>query len=215
MHSSSRVVRIAVCVALSVAAAGASAQTARSGGNQNAQLMQQMQQLASERTQLQAENARLKKELADMTKDRDSLKGGREALDRRARSSEAAVARAAQEKTLAEGETEKLKQRMQELVGKFRETAQTLRDVETDRSVVKQSLAARDVELAQCAARNEALFKLNEEILARMDGQGPLSRLASVEPFTKLKRVQLQNLVDEYKYKAEDQRIKASAAATP
>ncbi len=53
---------------------GALAQTTRSGGGANAQLMQQMQQLASERTSLQAENAKLKKELDDLRKDRDALK---------------------------------------------------------------------------------------------------------------------------------------------
>ena len=55
--------RSAACLALVATAAivlagPAHAQTARSGGAPNAQLMLQMQQLASERTALQAENAR-------------------------------------------------------------------------------------------------------------------------------------------------------------
>jgi chromosome segregation ATPase len=186
----------------------AAAQTARSGGSANAQLMQQMQQLASERTALQAENAKMKKELADLTKERDTLKAGRAALDQRTRASEAAmIARSAQDKASADAENARLKDRMQELVAKFRETAQTLKDVETERATFKQSLTARDAELGQCKAKNDALYKLNEEILARMDGQGAFSRLASLEPFTKIKRVQLQNLVDDYKYRAEDQRV--------
>jgi len=185
----------------------AAAQSARSGGSASAQLMQQMQQLASERTALQAENAKMKKELADLTKERDALKTGRAALDQRTRASEAAIARSAQDKASADAENERLKERMQELVAKFRETAQTLKDVETERATFKQSLTARDAELGQCTAKNDALYKLNEEILARIDGQGAFSRLASLEPFTKIKRVQLQNLVDDYKYRAEDQRV--------
>jgi chromosome segregation ATPase len=191
------------------------AQSARSGGSANALLMQQMQQLASERTALQAENAKMKKELADLAKERDTLKSGRAALDQRARVSEAANARSAQEKANADSENQKLKDRMQELVAKFRETAQTLKDVETERSAFKQSLAMRDAELSQCNGKNDALYKMNGEILTRMDGQGALSRLASLEPFTKLKRVELQNLVDEYKYRAEDQRVIPGAAIVP
>lgn len=198
-----------------ISAAPVFAQSARSGGSANALLMQQMQQLASERTALQAENAKMKKELADLTKERDTLKSGRAALDQHARASEAASARNAQEKANADSENQKLKDRMQELIAKFRETAQTLKEVETERATFKQSLTMRDAELAQCNAKNDALFKLNDEILARMDGQGAFSRLASLEPFTKLKRVQLQNLVDEYKYKAEDQHIIPGAAVPP
>lgn len=193
----------------------AEAQTARSGGSANALLMQQMQQLASERTALQAENAKMKKELADLTKERDALKSGRAALDARARASEAASARTAQEKQNADSENQRLKERMQELVAKFRETAQTLKDVETERSAFKQSLAQRDADLNQCTNKNEALYKLNGEILTRMEGQGTFSRLASLEPFTKLKRVQLENLVDEYKYKAEDQHVMPGVSAVP
>lgn len=194
----------------------ASAQSARSGNSASAQLMQQMQQLASERTALQAENAKMKKELADVTKERDTLKNGRAALEQRARANEAAIiARSAQEKQNADGENEKLKERMQELIAKFRETAQTLKEVETERAAFKQSLAQRDIDLTQCTNKNDALYKLNGEILTRMEGQGGLSRLASLEPFTKLKRVQLENLVDEYKYKAEDQHVIPGAAAAP
>ena len=202
---------LVVCATLGVGSATATAQTARSGGGASAQLIQQMQQLASERTSLQAENARMKKELADMTKERDALKTGRTNVDSRVRASEAALARSAQDKTNAENETARLKERQQELVTKFRETAQTLKDVETERAAFKQSLATRDTELAQCAARNDALYKLNGEILTRMDAAGSFSRLASLEPFTKLKRVQLENLRDEYKYKADEQRVSVAA----
>lgn len=191
------------------------AQTARSGGNANAQLTQQLQQLASERTSLQAENARMKKELADLTKERDALKSGRSALEQRAKASEAAIARNAHGQETAENEITQLKERMQELIAKFRETAQTLKDVEVERATFKQSLTTRDAELTQCAARNVALYQLNGEVLTRLENQGVFSRVASAEPFTRLKRTQLENLIEDYKYRAEDQKVIAPSAATP
>lgn len=204
----------AVC--LSVASVAAVAQTARSGGAgaANAQLMQQLQQLASERTALQAENARMKKELAEMTKERDSLEAGRSGAEQRLRASEAAVTRAASERETAQGETEKLKERMQELVTKFRETATTLRDVEAERASFKQSLNEQNAALTACTAKNEALFKLNDEVLTRFENQGVLSRMASAEPFTKLKRVQLENLIDDYHYRAEEQKAEPTPMPT-
>jgi len=200
-------------VALAALTQPAVAQTARSGGTAgaNAQLMQQ---LASERTALQAENARMKKELADLAKERDTLKSGRSALEQEARANELSAGRNAKDKESAELENTKLKERMQELVTKFRETATTLRDVETERTAFKQSIATRDAELNQCIERNVALYKLNGEVLTRLENQGVWSRVASTEPFTKIKRVQLENLIDDYKYRAEEQKANPSTASS-
>jgi chromosome segregation ATPase len=189
------------------------AQTSRESGGANAQLMQQIQQLGSERTALQAENARMKKELAELTKERDALRAGKAALDRRAAASEAATALSTRSRESAEAEIEKQKERMQELVARFRETAQTLRGVETERATFQQSLVVRDAEVKACRERNEALYKLNGEVLARLENDGVWSRMARVEPFTRLKRVELENLVDDYRYRAEGLQEKPAAAA--
>jgi chromosome segregation ATPase len=180
-------------------------QTERAGSSANTQLMRQMQQLASERTQLQSDNARLKQELDATRKERDALKGTSAAAEKRLRSLEAGAARAGGERDASTQELAQLRARMEELVGKFRETATALRDVETQRATAVQNLVVRDNELAQCGDRNQKLYTLNDEILTYFGGRGFWSGLASAEPFTKLKRTQLENLIGEYRDKAEDQ----------
>ncbi len=183
----------------------AMAQTARSGGgNANAQLMQQMQQLASERTRLQAENASLKKELDDTKKERDSLKNAQKGTDQRVKSSAAALTESVSRREAAAQELKQTKDKMGELIAKFRETAQTLREVETDRTAAKQSLAVRDQELTVCKQRALTLYKLNGEVLSRMENESAWSRAARAEPFTRIKRAQMENLVDDYKDRAND-----------
>jgi chromosome segregation ATPase len=198
-----------------LAAQPAISQTARSGGGgaANAQLLQQVQQLASERTAMQAEQARMKKELEALRKERDTLKAGQEAANQRARAAtEAALVRGTRDKEAAEAELTKTNQRMQELVTKFRETAQVLREVETDRATAKQAVERHIQELNACVASNMAMYKLNDELLTRMDQQGFWSRVATAEPFTRLKRVELDNLIEEYRVRAEDQKISSSAS---
>jgi len=51
------------------------------------------------------------------------------------------------------------------------------------------------------------LYKLNTEVLDRLEHQGLWSHLARSEPFTQLKRTQLENLVDDYKQRATDQLV--------
>jgi len=201
---------------LAAAATPTLAQTARKDSGGSAQLMQQMQQLAAERTQLQAENARMKKELDDLRKERDGLRAGKESNDKRVKNSEVALSRASLEHEQTTKELEQLKGRTQELVAKFRETITQMRGVETDLTATKQQLATRDTELKSCVNNNVTLYKLNDEILTKMESQGFWSSMARAEPFTKLKRVELENLADEYRGKAEDAKVPPpTAAATP
>jgi chromosome segregation ATPase len=183
------------------------AQTARSGGGPNAQLMQQMQQLASERTSLQAENASLKKELDATRKERDQYKNAQKSVDARTKATASELAQGASQRQALEQELKTNKEKTEQLIAKFRETLQTLREVETDRTTAKQTLATRDKDLKLCTDRNAALYTLNNEILTHMEHESTWSRVARAEPFTQIKRVQLENLVDDYKGRAKDQRL--------
>ena len=201
-----------------VAADTGFAQTARSGGNASAQLMQQMQELVSERTTLQAENDKLKKQLADVTKDRDALKAGQQTEDRRAKDSAAALQHS---KAQGEAEAQELTQtkaKLQELIGKFRETLTKMREIEAENSASKQTLATRQQQLSTCADRNVGLYHLNDEILAHMKKQpGMFSCVASAEPFTQIARIRNDNLADDYHYRAQELQhsVPAKAAAAP
>lgn len=202
------------CVLGLVFAGHATAQTTRSATGGNAQLMQQMQQLAAERTQLQAENARMKRELDEARKERDALKASKDTNDRRTQASAAALQRAAQEREANESELARVKEQTQQLVEKFKETIVELRKAESDRTTLTQTLATRDTELKTCVVNNGTLYQLNDEILTRMEGQGFWTALGRAEPFTKLKRTQLENLADEYRGKAEDAQVSPPTAAT-
>jgi chromosome segregation ATPase len=212
MNTSARLACVGI---LLLAGATAPAQTAREGGGANAQLLQQLQQLASERAQLQAENARLDKELDDAKKKLAALATDNEALDRQARSSAAALSRSALNADNLEQSLAQQRARMDELIAKFRETATTLRDVETDRSQISERLAARERAFQTCAERNLALHQINAEVLDRLERQGFWASLGKAEPFTRLKRAEIDNLIEDYRNRADDQRIDSAAASTP
>jgi len=191
------------------------AQTARTGGSANAQLTQQMQQLASERTTLQAENARLKKELDDTRKERDQYKNAQKSVDARVKNSATELAQSASQRQNLENELKLNRDKTDQLVAKFRETLQSMREVETNLSTEKQTVATRDQELKSCTERNSALYQLNGEILTHLEHESTWSHLARAEPFTQIKRVQMENLVDGYKGRAKDQKLPPSPDASP
>jgi len=197
-------------------APAAVAQTTRSGGGQqNAQAMQQLQQLTAERAALQDENVRLKKELEDTRKKADSASAQEEALKRRAQSAEAASSRLAASTAANTESAARTRTQMDELVGKFRETAQTLKQVEAERNDLKQSAAAADRQLNTCRDHNAQLFSINEELLVRLENTGFFTKLAADEPFTRLKRTQLENLAGEYRARAAELKVMPPPASQP
>lgn len=197
--------RAIVAVALCLLATAPHAQVQRSG-NADARVAQQLQQLANEKVALQAENNELKQELEQVKAQLQKSTSAARALENRNRALQASSGRSTGNQQ-AEEQLERSRAQLQELVAKFRETAQTLRDVEVDRATIKSQLAAKEREHKVCVDRNAAMYELNDEVLDRMEDRGFWSQLAEREPFTRLKRTQLENLIDDYRYRVEELRV--------
>jgi prefoldin subunit 5 len=216
LHPQIRLFTGLLLLAATVCCLPARGQAPRSGGGASAELVQQLQELASARTSLQAQVAKLQGDLDAMRKERDTLKNAQQALDRRTRAAEgqlrsaeevAASRRESQEKEVAQ-----LKDQLQQLIAKFRETIQVLRTTESDAATTKQTLAVREQALKVCADRNVSLYKLNREVLEHYEHDSAWSHLTRAEPFTRIKRVQLENLIDGYAQRAADQQVPSTDA---
>jgi chromosome segregation ATPase len=191
---------------------GVEAQVERSGGA-SAQLAQQYQQAISDRAQLQAENEKLKKSLDDLKKQFDGSQQQLNAAKAGTSRGQAALAAAqasneSNAKALADS-----KSKMQELIGHFREMAGTLRGLETERTQLQQQLAQSKAAYDKCAGHNADLYQIANEVLDRYQHQGMLSYLERSEPFTRLKKTQIDNAALDYRQRAEELRVKPAAGA--
>jgi chromosome segregation ATPase len=195
----------------------ARAQESRGGGGAvSAQVVAELQQFSAENTSLKAENAQLKQQLAAAQKERDALKKGQQSTESRMKSSQAALARSTAEDTGDQQKIAAMQASTQQLVAKFRELVETLRKTEIDDITAKQTLAMRQQDLKVCTERNQALYRLNGDVLTHFEQQGFWTRLASDEPFTRIERVRLENYADETRGQADAQRYqKASGTAAP
>jgi predicted nucleic acid-binding Zn-ribbon protein len=205
---------ILICAALMIPVLPAAAQVQRSG-NADARVMQQLQQLqqvTAERANLEKENAKLKEEVDQLKKDNAKLQAARGALEGRAKALEAVATRGDGAGKAAQEQLERGRVQMQELITRFRETTQTLRDVEIERTAAKTRLGERERELKVCVDRNAGLYNLNTEVLNSFENRGVWSSLTEREPFTKLKRIELENLIDGYKYRADELRLQEKQA---
>jgi chromosome segregation ATPase len=181
-------------------------QTARSGGD-NARAMQELQQLGAERTALKTENAKLKDEAADLKKKLDKASADGAAALARAKQLELTAGRGAEAGKQANDALEKSRAQMQELITRFRQTAQDLKAVETDRNALRGQLEARGREYDTCVEHNVGLYEVGHEALDRLDRHGFWSRVSESEPFTQLARARLDNLIGDYRERLQQSRL--------
>jgi chromosome segregation ATPase len=207
-----RITAILLGIALLVPAASALAQTQRSGGGESQKILQQYQQLAAEKTGLQAQLAQMKKdldaaqaELASVRKERDALQG------RSAAAAAAQLAQANSGREAAEKALEQSRQRLTEIVERFRETAGNLKSAEASAAQLQRRLDEQKAGLDRCAEDNLQLFEITNQVLDRYDHVGLFTRISAEEPFTRITRTRIGNLVDEYRERALELRAKKPA----
>lgn len=201
---------------LMVVSGQAWSQTQRSG-NDSTRIVQQLQQVTAEKAKLQQDNEALQKELEEL-KAKTTQAGAEQAkLQQRARELELASTRLQSKTSNNDEALEKSRAQLQELIGKYREMAQTLRDVETERDGLRTTQSTKDRELTACVDKNAQMYLLGNEVLDRMEDQGVWSALKAKESFTRLSRTRLENLVDDYRYRIDELKLgtKRVSASSP
>jgi chromosome segregation ATPase len=189
----------------------ARAQVQRSGGDAQ-KFMQQYQQIAAERTALQAQLTQALKDLEAAKVDLAAVKKERDALKSRSAGVPAQqVAQLIASKEAAEKSVEVSKQRTNELVGRFREVAANLKDVESDRVRLRKEVEERNAALDKCAEDNLQLYEISGEVLDRYEHAGFFTKASAAEPFTRITRTRMENLVVEYRQRAQLLRVKKPA----
>ncbi len=172
-------------------------------------------QFAAEKAQLQSQLASARKDLEDA---RAKLQAaGKEASGSRSglAALKAQLAQAQEARQAAEASRDQLQAKLQELLDKYRQNTGALAGLETERGQLKQDLASATARLDVCAQRNVALYDAMNEALAKLGRGGFFTAMGRTEPFTKIERVRLENMVDEYRQRAEELKLRKSDLAGP
>jgi chromosome segregation ATPase len=221
MRASFRTLFVAAAVSAVLFAAGAQAQTSRSGGGgggQSAQAAAQLQQMAVERNALQSQVERLKQEVATAQAAAAKAEAQLGALRSRAAAAESKVKTAESGKETAEQAGTRLQARLDDVLGRLKQTAETLKTTDTERADLADRFAALTRAQNTCVDNNAALYLVATEVIDRYEGLGLGSALARSEPFTRLARTRAENAADAYRDRITALREKAAAdraSATP
>lgn len=172
---------------------------------------QQAQQIRQEKTALEEKLAGFEQEKATLT---DQIAGAQT----RAKSESAkhqklqlALDAMTQEKQTLEVQKAELSQRLAELTAKHasteRELVQTQAQAQLQKKQAESALFSRDQQVASCEENNIRLYQYGRDLIGQCRDQSATDVVLRLEPFTGIKRVAIENLLEDYRDKLDAQKL--------
>jgi len=182
-------------------------------------MMQSMQQ---EKVVLEGERNSLSEQVKSLNKQVDDLKKSSESVSKkkgaRVGELEKELLSVKEENLSLSSKLQTTQSSLEDLMVKSRESLQSLqKDLQTSvdqgdacKSKLQESasnVSRQSQSIEMCEKKNTALYELNVEILDRYKKKGVWSALFQAEPFTQIKKVEMENIIQEYKEKLDSQKV--------
>ena len=175
--------------------------------------MQQMQQMQQQIGEIGAERDALKTQNDKLTAEKAALEKQLEQEQKKLSGSEGTLDKYRESDAALRDRINQDRERMQELVDKFKETAQNLRQVEADRSELKAVSSQQQNDIVACTKKNLELYRADLDLLDRYKSKGVWASLMQREPVTGLKRVEVENMIEEYRKRLDQLQVIGAAEA--
>ena len=157
----------------------------------------QARTLEDDKARLQASEAALRKEVEELRKRPAQKEGG----DRKAAELQRRIGEQAESTSRLKGSLEKCEAASREAVEGARATEQERARLATEGTALQARLAAGD-------ARNVRMYQVAREVLDWIDRLGPGEAYEARDPFLGLKRVELENVAQDYRDRLLEQKAK-------
>ncbi len=210
-----QLVYLAAALIMLVSTAG-NAETARreSGGADSAALLRaqgQVREMAAQRDALAAENEKLKDEMKKKLEEKDAkIASMNKRMDAMQNSSERSDAVAEKTREVNQAMRDRIletQEKMQKLVDKYKELVAALRVIEDERTNLQKTVAQKNSEIDSCANNNVTLYNTSLELIDRYENKGVWDAMLEKEPVTQLKRVAMENAVQDYRNRVESAKV--------
>jgi len=181
--------------------------TATAAGTLEDRLRQQLGAQSAQLREAQAEQGRLAADKARAERERDALRIELDLLRSDLQQQRGRAAALKTERT----QRQQLEASLEQTRSSGEQAAQLARDKEAERARLEGRLQQREAQLGDCVARNRKLYDTGREILGAYESVDVVDVLRRREPFTGLKKVELENLVQDYGDRLQQPALPASA----
>ncbi|MDN5836349.1 MAG: DNA repair protein [Nitrosospira sp.] len=171
------------------------------------QALRRMQQQLNE---AQQQKSALDEEKAVLEETLKKTQGETETQKRSAASAAAKASRLAKDIEAANTEKTELRTQLDEAGKRNEELASQSRQLEQDLKDTAVALEKQNEQRKLCEANNAELYRIGRELVDWYTSKGPVNAMLEAEPFTGMKRVEMENLLENYRDKLEGQRLEPS-----
>ena len=207
MRASDRLRRLAVAAAAGCVMAGTA--FAQSSDDPQARLRAALREATVRIRQLEVENATLQAKQAELQ--RGSQAAGQKASEAE-KGLQALRGRQAAELAALQKATEGQKETLDKWQTAYKEAASTAQARDADAKRMEAALTALRQQNRLTEEKNTKLYQLGRELLDLYENKSVLDVVGTAEPVTKLKRVEYENVVQDYEDKLRDSQVTHPAA---
>ncbi len=166
-------------------------------------MQQQLNEIQQQKSALDQEKTVLEETLKKTHNETESHK-------RSTASAAAKASRLERDIEAASKETAELRTRLDEAGKRNEELSGQRKQLEQDLKNTTGTLAKQNEQRKLCEAHNGELYQIGRELADWYTSKGAMSAILEAEPFTAMKRVEMENLLETYRDKLEGQRLERS-----
>ncbi len=200
-----------IAVALLAGPWGHGAMAASAAGNKEQkkerQVLRRMQQ---QLTEIQQQKSALDHEKAALEITLRKTHDETESHKKSAASVAAKVSRLEKDIETANNEKTGLHTRLDEAAKRNEELSGQRKQLEQDLKNTTVAVAKQNEQRKLCEANNSDLYRIGRELVDWYGSKGAMNAILEAEPFTRMKRVEMENLLETYRDKLEGQRLEHS-----
>lgn len=166
-----------------------------------------LRSMQKENQALKAEKAALDKDLSDAQADLAELSKQKKTLEKKLDQSMTTNDRLSSRLGVSEARREEAYERVEKLSERLREHIEVLKRTIGQRNVLEVNLEDANSALQDCEFKNMKLYEANVEMAERYENKGTTKSVLQREPFTGLKQVEIETILEEYQRKIEAFRV--------
>ncbi len=182
----------------------------KKAGREREALHRMQQQLAQAQGQiatLEQESARLTEDLGKSQAASKAAEGQSASLQREVKAGKQQQSSQAKELALAKAEAGATAQQLADTRKRLDEMTRALQQATTDKNNLQALKSSNEREISACENKNLALYKVGRSLMDRFEHKTCGETLAQSDPFTGIKQVETENLLEEYRDKLDEQKL--------
>ena len=227
MHSRSRMmVAMVVAAMLALTPAAHAAEKKDKAAKRMAQMMRKVQQEKAEmQAQFDQEKAALEDKIKKGEQDADAAKSSLAATSHKARALSAELETVRKEKVdldakyqqteaallQTQSTLETTRTNLAEMTRQYQSAQHDIKDGDAQRKGLLANLSKKGQQVIDCQEKNAKLHDFGLELIKIYDHPSTYEAVLRTEPFAQIKRVELENILQDYRDKLDEQRISTVA----